>query len=382
MVSERYKKYRKNIGITDMRKGGERQANCMPWGGGGWMSGLLIWGRNPSGLFFFFGGLKWYWHNVIAVQCSECQSGERFKTNADKWQEWPRQCDFRSDTDVQIVRYVPPSLFPLGTANDWRNRQHVVLDLFSNWKCVRSSAYFWWTSEARDNPSWANFGELCCVVLCVVSCVLLCVVVVPWRCGVSRWKLPPCVRSKCLRVYRYHAHMYKNMCAWCRYTRGRFEQKHGEGSFQRDTPQHTTHNTQHTTHNTQHTTHNTQHTTHNTQHTTHNTQHTTHNTQHTTHNTQHTTHNTQQQPQQDTETERQDEREDERRETREKMKGERRERRWKARDEREDERREGRQDERREKMEDERQDKMKDKRRQEPMVQMTTPQVALNCLIN
>ena len=28
-------------------------------------------------------------------------------------------------------------------ANDWRNREHVVLDLFSNWKWVRSSGYFW-----------------------------------------------------------------------------------------------------------------------------------------------------------------------------------------------------------------------------------------------
>ena len=45
-------------------------------------------------------------------------------------------------------------------------------------------------------------------------------------------------------------------------------------------------------------------------------------------------------------------------------------------------------DEREDKMKDEREDKMKDERqderretRQEPMVQMTTPHVALNCLI-
>ena len=36
----------------------------------------------------------------------------------------------------------------------------------------------------------------------------------------------PCVRSKRSkrpRVYRHHVHMLKHMCAWCRYTRGRFE---------------------------------------------------------------------------------------------------------------------------------------------------------------
>ena len=32
--------------------------------------------------FFLNDGLKWYWHNVIAVQCSECQCGEKFKTSA------------------------------------------------------------------------------------------------------------------------------------------------------------------------------------------------------------------------------------------------------------------------------------------------------------
>ena len=41
-------------------------------------------------------------------------------------------CDFGSDTDVQIVRYIPFSLFPPGKANNWRNRQRNALDLFSN----------------------------------------------------------------------------------------------------------------------------------------------------------------------------------------------------------------------------------------------------------
>ena len=96
---------------------------------------------------------------TISVQCSECQSGEKLetdprigghmcsnlmwlKTSAGKRQERPYQCEFRSDIDVQIVRYIPLSLFPSSKANNWRNRQHVVLDLFSNLKCVRSSSYF------------------------------------------------------------------------------------------------------------------------------------------------------------------------------------------------------------------------------------------------
>ena len=42
-------------------------------------------------LFFFKknNGHKWYWHNVIAVQCSECQCGEKFKTSAGERQEKP-----------------------------------------------------------------------------------------------------------------------------------------------------------------------------------------------------------------------------------------------------------------------------------------------------
>ena len=42
--------------------------------------------------------------NVISVQCSDCQSGE---------------------------------------ANVWRNRERVVLDLFSNLKWVRSKGFLW-----------------------------------------------------------------------------------------------------------------------------------------------------------------------------------------------------------------------------------------------
>ena len=69
---------------------------------------------------------------------------------------------------------------------------------------------------------------------------------------------PPCVDSKRPRVYRHHARMWYHMCAWCRYTRGRFESTHG-GFF--CVPSRATHHTtQHNT--TPHTPHNT--TTHNT----------------------------------------------------------------------------------------------------------------------
>ena len=53
--------------------------------------------------------------------CSECQSGSKqARVNGDS--------HFRSDTDVQIVRYITLSMFPSGKANDG----HVVLDLLSN----------------------------------------------------------------------------------------------------------------------------------------------------------------------------------------------------------------------------------------------------------
>ena len=50
--------------------------------------------------------------SVIFVQCSECQSGE---------------------------------------ANDWRNREHVVLDLFSTLKMEKIVWQLWLTSRASDN---------------------------------------------------------------------------------------------------------------------------------------------------------------------------------------------------------------------------------------
>ena len=110
---------------------------------------------------------------------------------------------------------------------------------------------------------------------------------------------PPCVHSTrprvCVqnvpRVYRQHAHMYKNMWACCRYTRGHFERTHGDvlnahtEVFQRATP--TTNTTPRTTPNT-HTPTRTQHAHTNTHTTTHTTR--THPTR--THQHAHKTHTT------------------------------------------------------------------------------------------
>ena len=52
---------------------------------------------------------------------------------------------------------------------------------------------------------------------------------------VYRFKTPPCVHPKRLRVCRHHAHMLKLMCAWCQYTRGHFERTH-EGVLDGHTP--------------------------------------------------------------------------------------------------------------------------------------------------
>ena len=69
------------------------------------------------------------------------------------------------------------------------------------------------------------------------------------------FKTSPCEDSKRPRVYWHHAHMCFNMCAWCRYTRGRFESTHGGfSSVSHHTP-HTTHTT-HTTTTAAATTHN------------------------------------------------------------------------------------------------------------------------------
>ena len=80
-------------------------------------------------------------------------------------------------------------------------------------------------------------------------------------------KTSPCVRSKRPRVFRHHEHMCFNMCAWCRYTRWRFERTHGDvlsGHTEFRSVSHTnTHINTHNTHNT--TKHNTSHTQHHTE---------------------------------------------------------------------------------------------------------------------
>ena len=71
---------------------------------------------------------------------------------------------------------------------------------------------------------------VCCgVSCCVVSCVVVCVRCVVWCGALKNPVTSPCVRPKRPRVYRHHAHMLKHVCAWCRYTRARFERTHRSG---------------------------------------------------------------------------------------------------------------------------------------------------------
>ena len=72
--------------------------------------------------------------------------------------------------------------------------------------------------------------------------------------GVSTPHVPVCTfnTSPCMPAPR--AHVFRHVCAWCRYTRGRVEWTHGFFSVS-----HTTHHTPHRTHTTPQ--HKTQHTT-------------------------------------------------------------------------------------------------------------------------
>ena len=63
--------------------------------------------------------------------------------------------------------------------------------------------------------------------------------------SVCPFKTPPCVRSKRPRVYRYHAHMLKHMCACCRHTGRRFECSHAD-VLHRHTYRHTQTHTENT----------------------------------------------------------------------------------------------------------------------------------------
>ena len=112
------------------------------------------------------------------------------------------------------------------------------------------------------------------------------------RPSVCAFKTPACVRSKRPRVYRHHAHMLKSMCAWCRYTRRRFECTRGCFSAwtHHNTQQHHNTNQQHTT-SQQHKPHTTTHHNNTPHHINTNQTQTKHTTTHH-HHTTPTTHNT------------------------------------------------------------------------------------------
>ena len=81
----------------------------------------------------------------------------------------------RDNADGQIVRlrrsgdrpiessdsWFPPKFpsFSREKANDLRNRERVVLDLFSNFKWLRSSTFSRWTPRASDNSTWTIYGK-------------------------------------------------------------------------------------------------------------------------------------------------------------------------------------------------------------------------------
>ena len=60
-----------------------------------------------------------------------------------------------------------------GKANDWRNRQHVVLDLFQTENVQEPVLTFGEPLKHVITLRGHIFGELCCVVCCLVCCVTL-----------------------------------------------------------------------------------------------------------------------------------------------------------------------------------------------------------------
>ena len=101
---------------------------------------------------------------------------------------------------------------------------------------------------------------VCVVCVVCVMCVVWCGTLKKKPCVDS--KRPTCARSKRPRACWHHAHMLKHTCAWCRYTRRRFESRHG-GRFERTHRPFPllSHHTQSQTHHT-HTNHNTNATSH------------------------------------------------------------------------------------------------------------------------
>ena len=79
--------------------------------------------------------------------------------------------------------------------------------------------------------SCLSFSVSLSLSLCLsvsVSVLVCCGTLKKWKKPCVDSKTPPCEHSKRPRVYRHHAHMCFNMCAWCRYKRGRFERTHGD----------------------------------------------------------------------------------------------------------------------------------------------------------
>ena len=82
--------------------------------------------------------------------------------------------------------------------------------------------YYVWSCVLRVFCACVRVCPACACLLCVSVCVCACVCVCV--CGFTT---PPCVLSKRPRVCRHQAHMFKHVCAWCRYTQGSFERTHG-----------------------------------------------------------------------------------------------------------------------------------------------------------
>ena len=146
-----------------------------------------------------------------------------------------------------------------GKANEWRNREHVVLDLFSNFKCTRSKGFF-------GEPLWGQVltlrgqilvsgtGDATLRVLCCALCVLVCnVLVLVLVCHADPSPLHPPRTHSSPRVYVQNAHRVHTqnvpVCAGTTpasgNTCGRGPSTHGDvlnvhtGVFQRATPHHT-----------------------------------------------------------------------------------------------------------------------------------------------
>ena len=153
--------------------------------------------------------------NLGGVAILTCKSCDTF---------WRKVTDKSNHLSAGSLRSVPQESWSLtassGKANEQRNPEHVVLDLFSNFKkWVGSKGFFWWTSGASDNLVWANFGK-------------------------QKWRCPPClpcVHSKRPRVYWHHAHMCFIMCVVLAYTETFWMDSRGFSAGHTTTPHTTSH---------------------------------------------------------------------------------------------------------------------------------------------